>query len=259
MTMTRRKMAVVFGLVLLLLLAGGGGVWIFLRASRPETLYDRARRAGFGIERPLGSDVGSSYAHYADGDPAFRHWLLSMLENPKEHWLWCLPVFEALMYMKEPAALGEATRDILAWLEPKLSDRPGYVELHVRNELWFMLLRSDIPEPESIEILKRLYGDKWRVLLANRKDGLVYSGPYEREFAARAKQLLKYADETEGKPSGAGAPQATPTAPGRASDRHTAMHTECECSGQCSCLCLRSGSGVRSAGGQPVPGQRGRR
>jgi len=191
---------------------------LILRAQRPLDLFRRASEAGFGVNVLTPPYHVTGFAVIADGDPAFRHWLLSIVENPKEDWGLRHEALAALLNMRNDAALADAMRDLLDWIDEhhELKGQDSFVIL-MEKDLWYMALHSGVPEPELIEILKRVYPDKWRSLLVGRArvadEELKQQGESSRRVTTRAKQLLKYLGESEKGEEPACSPAPTPQSP----------------------------------------------
>ena len=207
----RKRTRLIIAAGLLALAAVALAAVLILRAQRPLNLFRRASEAGFGVNVLRRPYHVRGFAVIADGDPAFRHWLLSIVENPKEDWGLRHEALASLVNMGNDAALARVMRDLLDWMDEKREPTGGDQNIAemARTYIWVEALQMNLPDPQVLGILKRDYPDKWHELLVGDSritpEEVARLGKPWDQIVARAKGLLQYLERTEGSQAPPGA------------------------------------------------------
>jgi hypothetical protein len=214
MLLTKRTRLII--LAGLLALAGVAlAAVLILRAQRPPDLFQRASQAGFNLNDlpPYPPDASGLYGRLsqaADLEPTFRHWLLSIVENPKEDWGLRHEALASLVNMGNDAALARVMRDLLDWMDEKREPTGGDQNIAemARTYIWVEALQMNLPDPQVLGILKRDYPDKWHEMLVGDSritpEEVARRGKPWDQIVARAKALVQYLERTEGSGSAPG-------------------------------------------------------
>jgi hypothetical protein len=184
---------------LVVVLAAILAVWPgLLRPCEADTFFhllDRANAANFHPEAIRPVPVKGVITGLADRNVAFRHWLLSIVLNPREESDLRVEALKSLVNMQNGAAWVAAARELLSYADA-VSSAPREAEIDypvfarsIRRDVLITYLGVLAPEEEVLDILKRAAPGDWHEQLA----GAAERGRTE-QIRTRAKRLLDIAN-----------------------------------------------------------------